>query len=45
MVQLRDDVVGVDAAIMMNPKVWEESGHFEAFTDPLIECKKCHQKI
>ncbi len=45
MVQLRDDVVGVDAAIMMNPRAWEASGHVEAFTDPLIECKICHQRF
>jgi glycyl-tRNA synthetase len=44
-VQLRDDVVGVDAAIMMNPKAWEASGHVEAFTDPLVECKNCHQRF
>ncbi len=45
MVQLRNDVVGVDAAIMMNPKAWEASGHVEAFTDPLVECKVCHQRF
>ncbi|MDP3741462.1 MAG: glycine--tRNA ligase [bacterium] len=45
MVQLRDDMVGVDAAIMMNPKAWEASGHVEAFTDPLVECKICHQRF
>lgn len=45
MVEKRDDVVGVDAAIMMNPKAWEASGHVEAFTDPLIECKVCHQRF
>ncbi|HWA51952.1 MAG TPA: glycine--tRNA ligase [Patescibacteria group bacterium] len=45
MVQLRDDVVGVDAAIMMNPKAWEASGHVEAFTDPLVECKICHMRF
>ncbi|CAN5307216.1 glycine--tRNA ligase [soil metagenome] len=45
MVQLRDDVVGIDAAIMMNPKAWEASGHVEAFTDPLVECKICHQRF
>ncbi len=44
-VQLRSDVVGVDAAIMMNPTVWEKSGHLAAFTDPLVECKKCHQRF
>ena len=45
MVQLRDDVVGVDAAIMMNPKAWEALGHVEAFTDPLVECKVCHLRF
>nr|MBI5456015.1 glycine--tRNA ligase [Candidatus Levybacteria bacterium] len=45
MVQLRSDVVGVDAAIMMNPMVWEKSGHLKAFTDPLVECKVCHQRF
>ena len=45
LVQLRDDIVGVDAAIMMNPKVWEASGHLEAFTDPLVECKIDHERF
>ena len=45
MVQLREDIVGVDAAIMMNPKAWEASGHIEAFTDPLVECKVCHLRF
>ena len=45
MVQARDDVVGLDAAILMNPKVWEASGHTEAFTDPLVECKTCHERF
>jgi glycyl-tRNA synthetase len=45
MVQLRNDVVGIDAAIMMNPQVWKASGHLEAFTDPLIECQVCHQRF
>ena len=44
MVYARDDVVGVDSAILMNPKVWEASGHVQAFTDPLVECKKCHKR-
>ena len=34
-VQLRDDVVGLDASVIMSPKVWEASGHLEVFTDPL----------
>jgi glycyl-tRNA synthetase len=44
-VQLRDDVVGLDAAIMMNPRAWEASGHTTAFTDPLVECKICHERF
>ncbi len=44
-VRERDDVVGVQAAILMNPKVWEASGHTESFTDPLVECKICHTRI
>ena len=43
-VQSRDDMVGIDAAILMNPKVWEASGHLKNFTDPLVECKKCHSR-
>ncbi len=45
MVYSRDDVVGLDAAIVMNPIVWEKSGHLKAFTDPLTECKVCHKRI
>lgn len=45
MVQLRNDIVGIDAAIMMNPRAWEASGHVEAFTDPLVECKICHKRF
>src|SRR3989344_3910897 len=45
MVQLREDIVGLDAAIMMNPKAWEASGHTESFADPLIECKVCHKRF
>lgn len=45
MVQLREDVVGVDAAILTNPKVFEASGHLANFTDPLVECKECHERF
>jgi glycyl-tRNA synthetase len=45
MTQLRDDVVGLDAAIFMNPKVWEASGHVKGFSDPLTECRKCHSRL
>jgi len=38
----RDDVVGLDASILMHPQVWVASGHLEGFTDPLVECKSCH---
>lgn len=40
-----DNIVGVDAAIMMNPRAWEASGHVESFSDPLVECKKCHRRF
>jgi glycyl-tRNA synthetase len=45
MVQLRDDVVGLDASILMHPKVWEASGHLANFSDPLVECMKCHKRF
>ena len=45
MTQLRDDVVGLDAAIFMSPKVWEASGHVKGFSDPLTECRKCHSRL
>src|SRR3989304_7838524 len=45
MVYARDDVVGLDASIVMSPKVWEASGHTDAFTDPLVECKSCHNRF
>ena len=41
MVHQRDDVEGVDASILMHPRVWEASGHVEGFTDPLVECRCC----
>lgn len=44
-VQDRDDMVGVDAAILMNPRVWEASGHVAGFSDPLVECKKCKRRF
>jgi glycyl-tRNA synthetase len=45
MVHLRDDVVGLEAAILMSPKVWEASGHVAGFSDPLIECLNCHHRF
>ena len=41
----RDDMFGVDAAILMNPKIWEASGHVAGFSDPLIECEKCKRRF
>jgi len=41
-VQERDDMVGLDASILMHPQTWAASGHLKQFTDPLVECKKCH---
>jgi glycyl-tRNA synthetase len=41
----RDDMYGVDAAILMNPKVWEASGHVSGFSDPLVECEKCKKRF
>ncbi|MEE8131514.1 MAG: glycine--tRNA ligase [Candidatus Paceibacterota bacterium] len=45
MVNNREDVVGMSTSILMNPKVWEASGHIAGFNDPLIECKTCHQRF
>ncbi|MBI4080657.1 MAG: glycine--tRNA ligase [Candidatus Levybacteria bacterium] len=41
----REDVVGLDSAILHHPRVWEASGHVASFTDPLIECKVCHARF
>lgn len=43
-VDARDDMYGVDAAILMNQKVWQASGHVDTFTDPLVECSNCHAR-
>ncbi len=44
-VQQRDDVVGLDASILMHPDVWRASGHVSGFSDPLVECKECHLRF
>ena len=44
-VQDREDMVGLDASILMNPRVWEASGHVASFSDPLMDCKKCKERI
>jgi glycyl-tRNA synthetase len=44
MVQLRDDVVGLDASILSPPAIWEASGHLQNFTDPLVDCRNCKER-
>ena len=44
-VEARDDMYGIDAAILMNQKVWQASGHVDTFTDPLVECSNCHARL
>ncbi len=41
----RDDIEGLDAGILMHPRVWEASGHVEGFTDPMVDCKKCKARF
>jgi glycyl-tRNA synthetase len=45
MVQSRDDIVGLDSAVILAPQVWKASGHLEAFVDPLTECLSCHKRF
>lgn len=45
MVHLREDVVGLDASIIMHPDVWRASGHVDGFTDPLVECENCGRRV
>src|SRR3989338_982652 len=44
-VRRRSDIFGLDAALIMNTRVWEASGHLKEFSDPLVECKKCHERF
>lgn len=44
-VEERSDVYGIESSIIMNPKVWEASGHLTNFTDPLVECRVCHMRL
>ncbi len=44
MVRMRDDVVGIDSAILQSPQVWIASGHVASFSDPLVECRECHSR-
>jgi len=45
MVQLRNDIEGLDAAIIMNPRVWEASGHVGGFSDPMVDCRNCKHRF
>ncbi len=45
MTQMHDNIVGIDAAILMHPRVWEASGHVENFSDPLVDCKECKTRF
>ena len=45
MVQERDDIVGLDSSVILAREVWEASGHVATFTDPLTECRNCHQRF
>src|ERR1043165_5660664 len=45
MVHARDDIEGLDAAILMHPRVWEASGHVAGFTDPLVDCRTCKSRF
>jgi glycyl-tRNA synthetase len=45
MVQTRDDIVGLDSSVILPSKVWEASGHLDAFVDPLVECQSCHKRF
>jgi glycyl-tRNA synthetase len=45
MVQLRHDIVGLDAAILSPPAIWEASGHLKNFTDPLVDCRNCRERF
>src|SRR4051794_41645716 len=44
MVQEREDIVGLDAGILMHPEVWRTSGHVGSLSDPLVECATCHRR-
>ena len=45
LVRMRDDIEGLDAAILMHPRVWEASGHVAGFTDPLVDCRNCKKRF
>ncbi len=41
----KEDIYGIETSILMNPKVWQASGHVSGFSDPMVECKKCHHRF
>src|SRR6187549_1738740 len=41
MTKLRDDVVGLEASIIMHPQIWKASGHVDTFADPMVDCRTC----
>jgi len=45
MVQMRDDIVGLDSSILMSPLIWQASGHLTEFTDPMVDCKSCKHRF
>src|SRR5881397_2993444 len=45
MVRARNDIEGLDAAILMHPRVWEASGHVSGFVDPLVDCRNCKKRF
>src|SRR5690348_6902233 len=45
MVHARDDIVGLDSSVVLNPVLWQTSGHLTAFVDPLTECQSCHRRF
>src|SRR5689334_8244620 len=45
MIHLRDDVVGLEASIIMHPKIWEASGHTSTFSDLMVECRACRKRM
>ncbi|MCG8458873.1 MAG: hypothetical protein MI919_21550, partial [Holophagales bacterium] len=45
MVHSREDIVGIDASIMMHPQVWRSSGHLASFSDPLVDCRVCGERF
>src|SRR5438552_13160365 len=45
MVQYRDDIAGIEATVITNPKVWVASGHVSTFNDPMVDCKNCNSRF